>query len=401
MSGDLPSGVLSPGLYNAPNSVGARIIPERYFPSFTSVLKQNEFFNGEIVKSDSAEGIVNSWDKKTNSLRIESKQVFVENEVIRGSASRTEGIALSVRSYESYLKMGAISKTLRGHQDDSGFLNTNMQRIQDSDYYQTFAYSLSSRVPLETWNDVVSSTNHTLGYKKFADYQLESVTSVSVGISTDQTAIDQIIDAVGFADLNCVYDFDVVSENFLNVGDKVLSTEIRFASRILQDFLESVGNRVLSIDDLSSQFNSDPRPTAFSVINTFALASRRAMKYITYVRDTRFTAQRQLMIVDLIHDGARGYINQYGRVESTYDQGSFDFTVSGTDGQLQFFPTKFKVNDYQIAAISYNLDDNLLSTGTTAIGPSIIETDSITIGSGIGEQQRSLVSLALIILSRY
>jgi len=392
MSGDLPSGVLSPGLYNAPNSVGARIIPERYFPSFTSVLKQNEFFNGEIVKSDSAEGIVNSWDKKTNSLRIESKQVFVENEVIRGSASRTEGIALSVRSYESYLKMGVISKTLRGHQDDSGFLNTNMQRIQDSDYYQTFAYSLSSRVPLETWNDVVSSTNHTLGYKKFADYQLESVTSVSVGISTDQTAIDQIIDAVGFADLNCVYDFDVVSENFLNVGDKVLSTEIRFASRILQDFLESVGNRVLSIDDLSSQFNSDPRATAFSVINTFALESRRAMKYITYVRDTRFTAQRQLMIVDLIHDGARGYINQYGRVESTYDQGSFDFTVSGTDGQLQFFPTKFKVNDYQIAAISYNLDDNLLSTGTTAIGPSIIETDSITIGSGIGAT--TIVSIA-------
>ena len=281
MSGFLPSGILSPGLYDAPNSAGARIIPERYFPSFTSILRQNEFFNGEIVKSDSAEGIVNFWDKKTNKLRIESKQVFVENEVIRGSASRTEGIAVSVRSYESYLKMGAISKTLRGHQDDSGFLNTNMQRLQDSDYYQTFAYSLSSRVPLETWNDVVSSTNHTLGYKKFADYQLESVISVSVGISTDQTVVDQVIDAVGFADLNCVYDFDVVSENFLNVGDKVLSTEIRFASRILQDFLESVGNRVLLIDDLSSQFNSDPRATAFSVINTFALASRRAMKYIT------------------------------------------------------------------------------------------------------------------------
>ena len=392
MSGDLPSGVLTPGLYDQPNSVGARIIAERHFPTFTSILKQNEFFDGEVVKSDSAEGIVNFWDKKNSQLRIESDQVFVEGEVIRGSASRTEGLALSVRSYESYLKMGAISKTLRGHQDDSGFLNTNMQRIQDSDYYQTFAYSLSSRVPFETWNDVVSSTNHTLGYKKFADYQLETVASVSVGLSTDQTVVDQVIDAVGIADLNCVYDFDLVSENFLNVGSRVLSTEIRFASRVLQDFLESVGNRVLSIDDISTEFNSDPRPTAFSIANTFALNSRRAMKYITYVRDTRFTAQRQLMIVDLIHDGARGYINQYGRVESTYDQGSFDFTVSGTDGQLQFFPTKFKVNDYQIAAISYNLDDNLLSTGTTAVGPSIIETDSKTIGSGIGAT--TIVSIA-------
>ena len=392
MVGDLPSGVLTPGLYDLPNSAGARIIPERFFPTYNSTIKQNQFFNGEFVKSKSAEGIVNFYDEKTSTLRIESKETFIENEIIRGSASRTEGIVKSVRSYESYLKMGVISKTLRGHQDDSGFLNTNTQRIQDSDYYQTFAYSLNSRVPYDTWNDVVSSTNHVLGYKKFADYQIESVSSVNIGISTDQTSIDQIIEAVGFGDLNCVYDFDLVSENFLNVASRVLSTEIRFSSRILQDFLESVGNRVLLIDDVSSLFNSDPRPTAFSIANTFALSSRRAMKYITYVRDTRFTAQRQLMIVDLIHDGSRGYINQYGRVESTYDQGSFDFNISGSDGQLQFFPTKFKVNDYQIAAISYNLDDNLLSTGATAVGPSIIETDSVPIGTGIGAT--TIVSIA-------
>ena len=105
--------------------------------------------------------------------------------------------------------MGVVSKTLRGHQDDSGFLNTNTQRVQDSDYYQTFAYSLNSRVPLETWDNVVSSNNHVLGYKKFADYQLESVSRVNVGIPTDQTAVDQIIEAVGFADFNCVYDFDL------------------------------------------------------------------------------------------------------------------------------------------------------------------------------------------------
>ena len=172
-----------------------------------------------------------------------------------------------------------------------------------------------------------------------------------------------------------------------------MSTEIKFANKILQDYLESVGNRVLAIDDISSQFNSNPRATKFSIANTFTLSSRRAMKYITYVRDTRFTAQRQLMIVDLIHDGSRGYINQYGRVESTYDQGSFDFNISGTDGQLQFFPTKFSVNDYQIAAISYNLDDNLLSTGSTSIGGvALIESDSTTIGSGIGST--TIVSIA-------
>ena len=271
-------------------------------------------------------------------MRISSVDTFVTDELIRGSTSRTEGVATEIRSYESYLKMGATSEVLKGHQNDSGFLNANMQRVQDSDYYQTFAYSINSRIPFDTWDDVVSSTNHTSGYKKFADYQLESTASISVGLATDVSYFDQVNELVGVADVNCVYDFDLVSENFLNVGSKVLSTEVRFANRILQDFLESVGNRVLSIDDISSQFNSNPRATKFSIANTFALSSRRAMKYITYVRDTRFTAQRQLMIVDLIHDGSRGYINQYGRVESTYDQGSFDFSISGTDGSITILP---------------------------------------------------------------
>ena len=57
-------------------------------------------------------------------------------------------------------------------------------------------------------------------------------------------------------------------------------------------------------------------------------------KYITYVKDRRFVGQRQLMIVDLVHDSSFGYMNQYGRVETTYDQGSFDFTISGGQGQL-------------------------------------------------------------------
>ena len=393
MSGDIPSGLITPGSYDAPNSVGARIIPQRFFPNFDIRLKQNNFFDGETVSSKSASGTVEFWDAKSNTLRISSVDNFETNEVIRGSTSRTEGVATEIRSYESYLKMGAISEVLRGHQNDSGFLNANMQRVQDSDYYQTFAYSINSRIPFDTWNDVVSSTNHTIGYKKFADYQLESTASINVGLATDVSYFDQINELVGVADLNCVYDFDVVSENFLNVGSKVLSTEIRFANRILQDFLESVGNRVLSIDDISNQFNSNPRATKFSIANTFSLSSRRAMKYITYVRDSRFTAQRQLMIVDLIHDGSRGYINQYGRVESTYDQGSFDFSISGSDGQLQFFPTKFSVNDYQIAAISYNLDDNLLSTGSTSIGGvTLIESDSTTIGVGVGTT--AIVSIA-------
>ena len=88
------------------------------------------------------------------------------------------------------------------------------------------------------------------------------------------------------------------------------------------------------------------------------------MKYITYVRDRRFVAQRQIMIVDLVHDDSFGYINQYGQAGTVYPLGSFDFSIVGTDGRLLFYPTNFKVNDYDIVAVAYNLDDNLLGIAT-------------------------------------
>ena len=69
-----------------------------------------------------------------------------------------------------------------------------------------------------------------------------------------------------------------------------------------------------------------------------------------------------------IHDGSRGYINQYAEVESQYDQGSFDFAINSGQGELRFFPTKFKMNDYNVTTFSYNLDDVFAGVGTTSLG---------------------------------
>ena len=176
------------------------------------------------------------------------------------------------------------------------------------------------------------------------------------------------------------YDFDLATENNLNLNSKVVSDEIVFSNRILTDYFESVGNRVLSIDDLSGQFNSNPRPTAFSVVDTFTLASTRFQKYITYVRDKRYTAQRQLMLVDVVHDDAQGYLNQYARVETQYDQGSFEFGISGSDGQLLFYPTKSSVNDYNVITMSYDIDDEVLGTGNTSFGGVVtVNTGSVEV----------------------
>ena len=200
---------------------------------------------------------------------------------------------------------------------------------------------------MDTWDDAVSTLNHSLGYIKFSDMQLDSINenSMTVGLSTEVTSYEIVNDLVGVGNLNTVHDFDLVTENSLNVGTKVLSTEIIFSNRILFDYDESVGNRVLYVDDISSQFNSNPRPTPWSIAAEFDLGTVRAIKYFAFIKDRRFTGQRQLQVIDLVHNNSQIYLNQYGRIESVYNMGSFDSNILGTKGRLLWYPIQYKVND--------------------------------------------------------
>jgi len=381
---------LTPGTYDFVNSAG-RVVPQKYFPQFdVKLTKSNDYVPGETVTGtlSSTTGEVQYWEANTGILRISAQKDFVVGDIIVGGASGVQGTATSIKSFDAYLKLAATARVEGGWETESGFFNRTLQRFQDSDYYQNLSYSLSSRVDFDVWDNAVSTLNHTIGFKKFADYQLESTPdqkdSLVVGLSTELSAYTVVNELQSTVDMNTVEDFDLASENVLSISDDTVSTEITFSSRILQDFQESIGNRVVSIDDFSGTFNSNPRSTRFTTVANWTLAERRALKYFLYVRDKRFTAQRQLTIVDIVHDNNFGYLNQYGKIDTVYNQGDFDFAISGSLGELRWYPVKYSVNDYFIASLSFNLDDNALSTGSTVIGPSIVDTESVAIGVGIG-----------------
>ena len=373
-----------PGNYDSINSSG-RIIPQKHFPSFNIDLQKNNYLVGENIKSNSTTGYVDGWNSITNQLRAVSKENFIVGEIIEGLTSKSQGIASIVDTADSFFNLESSSLVDNGWQTTAGFLNANSERIQDNDFYQNFSYSIKSEISYDSWKDAVSTLNHTTGFKKFAEYQLETKNSnsMSVGLSTEKTYIDVVVDIVGSVDLNCVTDFDLVRENSLSGSGSIFSNEITFANRVLTDYFESIGNRVLSIDDLSSQFNSNPRSTRFSEAHRFALTDARAQKYITYVSDRRYTGQRQLMLVSLLHDGGIGYLNQYARLESSYDLGSFDFIVDGSEGVLTFNPINYSVNDYNITTLSYNLKDSMLGIGTSHFGDLVtVKTSSGFVSSG-------------------
>ena len=373
-----------PGQFDFINSSG-KILAKKHFPVFDITLETRNYVKGETVRSGSKVGVVDDWNPRTTILTISSDDNFEIGKVIEGDTSKVQGIASSIKSYDSFINLEPKARVINGWQEDSGRLNFELQKIQDSFYYQNFSYSLKSEVPYQTWNDTVSSLNHTLGFRKFSDYQLvtKNSNSMAVGLTTSTTRVDNVNDLQGFASLHCVEDFDLVTENNLNQNSKIVSDEIIFSNRILTDYYESIGNRVLSIDDISSQFNSNPRSTQFSTVNTFNVTDVTFLKFITYVRDKRYNAQRQLMLVDLLHDGSFGYLNQYARVETQYDQGSFDFSISGTDGRLEFYPTKYTINDYDLTVFSYGLNDAYLGIGSTSLGGvASVETSSTQVSSG-------------------
>jgi len=373
-----------PGTFSLTYSSG-RVTPEKFFPIFDITLEKNQFFNDELVSSNGAIGTINEWDSLNEILKVLSEDTFEQSQKITASSSGSQAIISFVEEYNALYNTSASSIVRKGWETERGFLNNNFQRIHDSDYYQYFSYSIKSKVDLEKWDGVVDSTNHTAGFKKFSDLVVESSGQDFTGISTEQNLGDfsGIADLVSLTGFNCVSDFDLATERTLTIDSNVVSDEIVLGSATLQDYFESIGNRVLLIDDISEEFNSNPRSTPFSVVDRFRLDSGRIRKFITYVKDRRFTAERQLYLVSILHNDSSVYINQYGRIQTVNNMGSFDVSISGDEGNLLFYPVDYEVNNFNVSYVSYNLEDAIAGIGTTTLGDVVdIQTSNQIIPSG-------------------
>ena len=226
-------------------------------PVFEVKLTKNSFIIGENVTSNDNVGRVLKWDEMNEYLTVETIDNFITDELILGENSKSQAFIREIFEYETFYKIGSSSIVESGWNRNTGFLNDSNQVVQDSDYYQYFSYSLESEIPLEKWNTVVNNLNHTLGFKKFGNLILNSNSNDS-GITTSQNEgfFSSVCDLNSIVDIECVQDFDLVSENSFYINKILTSDEIIFNSVILQYYSESVGNRVLIIDDISENFNT-------------------------------------------------------------------------------------------------------------------------------------------------
>ena len=378
----LLTGIDVPGTVEPLTTLG-QVVSESYFPIFNPRLTTNNFFVGESVTNGYKKGVVESWIPSINQLKIAASRDFDLNTIVRGESSNTQAVITTKYDFDAEITTGVGATVIGGWQNNVGFLNDNLQVLPNNEYYQNFSYSLSSRVPYDTWNDPVSNLNHTSGFAKFADYQLVSEESDTGGalVTPLETNIEFIVDIIGEGDLNCYYDFDFVSEGIQGINGRLASDEIFFENRILTDYFQSIGNRVLSIDDISDQFNSNERAEPFEPIatyeNTFIFN-----KVFTFARDVVFTDERQFSIVNMIQDGFRGYINEYATTESYPRLGFYDYNKEGDGWELTFNPVKFEYNTYQVSSLSFSLLDGVVGTGSTTFGDIVtVESQQVSVPS--------------------
>lgn len=256
----------NPGTFDPENSSG-RIISEESLPKFKTNLIKNSFIIDEEVESDGLFGNVVRWDLKNEYLTVKLLKDFNVGSFIIGKSSKSQATIKDVLPYESFYMVDSSSIVKGGWNKEVGFLNNSLQRVQDSDYYQYFSYSIKSEIPIEKWNDVVNNLNHTLGFKKFSDLIVNSDSESGISTIQDNGSFSAISDLNSIVDIDCINDYDLVSENYFYENNVLTSDEIIFNSSILQDYSESIGNRVLILDDISKDFNTSVSRTFVTSFN--------------------------------------------------------------------------------------------------------------------------------------
>lgn len=398
---DLLSDNQVPGTFDADNSLG-RVILEKDLMKFESTLSRGEYFTNEkVIIDNNYEGYVENWNPNNGLLSVSRLSGQIKtNQYIRGENSFTTGTISKIFRSDLYFELNSFSKISKNWEKESGFLNNDIQKIQDSFYYQNFSYSLKSRVDYDTWKDAVMTLNHPRGFKGFADYQLESESFVGISTQQTQSGVDTLVDIISVSDLNTYYNFDTASETSIQINSSVASKEILFDNIILEDHILSVGNRVVPIDDISWQFDSAENTQK----RDFVLTSDELpiFKREFDASDTDIVNLDNDTIKIENHFFVTGekiyYSNNTNSSTNSIGIGTTDFGVGiGTTDKLPNEVYVVKISD-NIIKLSRTAEESLKST------PNTLDITSVGIGSthyfsSFNQNSRVLISIDNVIQS--
>ena len=200
-----------------------------------------------------------------------------------------------------------------GWDDEVGFLNTDYQVIPDNDYYQKLSYSISSPLEFSDFSGPVNRLAHIAGTKNFANTLIEST-----GITPDyKDTITQniILDYISETNTTTQKAFDFALDTDVDEGT---TSSIKFGSKKLSSYIECITNRVLAIDDISSDFvDSENLQGQFKDILVFPPIAGTSRLYIL-ITDVLDPTHYEIHEVVVTNDGSQNsFILEKARIKSS------------------------------------------------------------------------------------
>jgi len=369
------------GTYNiAQNAQFGRIIKVSDLATFIPEFQSVRFIEGEKIvdiNDPNVFGVVskNGWDEESSILRLnEVIGKFTETSVIRGIIGNFKATISEVNESDFDLNVGSVSSDNGIWTNDIGKLNDNLQRLHDNDYYQKFSYSIRGEIELDKWKESVNSLDHTAGYKNFSDLQIITLPERGANVKQPEQELNLNVEINSNSSVHTRISYDLASED---TDSTSLSKIIKFDSKIITDYNESRTNKVLMIDDISSQFNGVGNSAGQLVgLSTFAIFNNNNSLLHYSINPTTGVAASTITITDhnfntgeeLVYDPTNAGINTGSSMSIT----SINVPGIGVTNLLpeKVFAIRISNNEFKVAVATTEAfnGNHVTFTNRTGIG---------------------------------
>ena len=362
----------------------ALIVNQKNYPIFNVEQKYSDFIiNETILVKDSLEFVetdikVTSYYK--NNIKVIGKYKLSEGDVILGKQSGSIATINQTKLSTGEFTVDYSYKVSNGWIDNIGILNNDTQVIPDNDYYQNLSYSVKSS---KEWEDIVTPVNnilHTSGLKNFSDTEI--ISSSSFGIVSVDDYTSTIYDIKGEKRVDTINNFDFSLDVDAINGS---SRYVRLLNKKLSNYFELRSNRVLQIDDISSEFsNSDSGVVLYANISEI-IPQERFNKFLVQIVNKEDN-QIQFTEVVTINDNENIYTLESGSITNQEEtlgdiQGVID--EDSTISYLRFSPTNPFDFDYDIKVLSTSFETFSSGISTSSIGFIDLTGFNSSVNSGV------------------
>ena len=386
----------NPGIAKTSLLSYGKIVNYNSYPKFTVTHKFSTFIVGESVEvkilNDYVEQDLKVVESRENYVKVSGRYNLQKSQLIRGKQSGTIATINDIETSFGFFTISYGSEQRIGWLDNTGKLDEDTQVIQDNDYYQNLSYSIKSR---QTWNDIVSPVNsivHPAGLKNFADTEI--LESTSIGINSTDSSISRY-DWIEENRVDTINNFDLV----LDYGSLEYNTKLlKFKNRKFSSYIQCKTNRVLEIDDISSEFSSSDLEITPSTKIVDIIKTRKFNRYLIQIssKDYSETQFNEIIIInddDSIATLEKGTINTGVSTDIGYEANLigdvYGYMLEDGTCNLTFEPKEGYSTSYNIKYLNTTFNNSTPGIGTTSVGFVDLIGNTLSVSTG---QTKTLVS---------